>query len=531
MIGTTKRKAMIVLTLSLCFSAALLAAVPLVNCPPVYDPWYDVNDDGKIDLKDYFGVGKRYGSEGQNISKASIEYDSGWINITGMQGQSITIEHNLGITNWDDPKLMVDTTGKTRLDDTRLQRYMGLTQVGWSRAYGGARDYYAYALVRTADGMYALAGGTGSSGAQDFWLVKTNAGGSMEWNRTYGGTNDDYATALVQTIDGGYALAGHTTSYGAGGADFWLVRTGSAGNAQWNKTYGGTSDDVASSLVQTADGGYALAGSTISFGAGSSDFWLAKTDSNGNMQWNKTYGGAGYDFARSLVQTIDGGYALAGCTDTYGAGTQDFWLVKTDDSGNVQWNKTYGGASTDYATALVQTIDGGYALAGYTASYGAGKYSFWLVKTNAGGSMEWNRTYGGTNDDYATALVQTIDGGYALAGSTNSYGAGEYDFWLVKTDDNGNAQWDKTYGGISREWAHALVQTVDGGYALAGYTGTYGYPHWYNFWLVKTDAGGNFPNANTGLAWIYRSANTLTLYRGLADADWNYVRVRISKAK
>jgi hypothetical protein len=257
------------------------------------------------------------------------------------------------------------------------------------------------------------------------------------WSKTYGGTSNDEAHALVQTGDGGYALAGSTRSFGAGDNDFWLVKTDAAGNALWNKTYGGTYSDGAYALVQTGDGGYALAGYTDSYGAGNGDFWLVKTDADGTALWNKTYGGTGYDYGYSVVLTGDGGYALAGRTDSYGVGNGDFWLVKTDAAGNMEWNKTCGGTANDGAYALVQTGDGGYALAGYTWSFGAGRYDFWLVKTDAAGTVQWNRTYGGTSDDMASSVVQTSDGGYALAGRTDSYGAGNGDFWLVKTDADG----------------------------------------------------------------------------------------------
>jgi len=360
----------------------------------------------------------------------------------------------------------------------------------WNKTYGGMGDDEALSMVRSSDGGYALAGYANSSGAgdYDFWLVRTDSAGNALWNRTYGGTNTDQAYDLVQTVDGGYALAGVTLSFGfgAGKGDFWLVKTDASGNAQWNKTYGGTGRDGAyGGLVQTADGGYALAGYTNSFGAGSYDFWLVKTDASGTMQWNKTYGGTHEDVAYSLVQTADGGYALAGDTYSFGAGDCNSWLVKTGASGNAQWNKTYGGTNHDEVLALVQTGDGGYALAGYTDSFGAGFYDFWLVKTGASGNAQWNKTYGGTDYDEALALVQTEDGGYALAGLTSSFGAGSYDFWLVKTDASGNAQWNQTYGGTGGDYANALVQTLDGGYALAGLTDSCGAGS-YDFWLVKT---------------------------------------------
>ncbi len=256
---------------------------------------------------------------------------------------------------------------------------------------------------------------------------------AAELNKTYGGAGSDFALALVQTIDGGYALAGRTYSFGAGGSDIWLVKTDGFGNHLWNKTYGGTGDDRTSSLIQTADGGYALVGTTYSFGAGSSDIWLVKTDSAGNMVWNKTYGGTNEDWAYALIQAVDGGYTLIGETLSFGAGGSDVWLVRTDAFGNHLWNRTYGGTNVDGVFAFVQTTDGGYALAGHTNSFGAGSYDAWLVKTSADGSHEWNETYGGMDEDYACRLASTGYDGYVLAGSTKSFGAGSDDFWLFKT--------------------------------------------------------------------------------------------------
>jgi hypothetical protein len=206
------------------------------------------------------------------------------------------------------------------------------------------------------------------------------------WSKKYGGTDNDGALSVVQTSDGGYALTGYTYSYGAGDADVWLVKVDEYGNVQWNKTYGGTDNDGAFLVVQTADEGYAISGRTASFGSGNFDFWLVKADEYGNLQWNKTYGGAGEERALSVVQTADEGYALAGFTGSSGAGKLDVWLVKTDSAGNQLWNSTCGGTDNDRAQAAVQSNDGGYALAGYTCSYGAGDADFWLVKVQGGAS-------------------------------------------------------------------------------------------------------------------------------------------------
>jgi hypothetical protein len=207
----------------------------------------------------------------------------------------------------------------------------------------------------------------------------------LGWSKTYGGIGSDSVYSLVQTGDGGYAMLGGTDSYGAGNGDFWLIKTDSFGNAQWNKTYGGANWDGALAVVQTGDGGYALAGSTLSYGAGNNDFWLIKTDPSGNAQWNKTYGGTSNDYANSVVQTGDGEYALVGCTNSYGLGNGDFWFVKADADGNAQWNKTYGGTQQDWACSVIQTSDGGYALAGYIGSSGPAGSDGFLVKTDAYG--------------------------------------------------------------------------------------------------------------------------------------------------
>jgi len=340
----------------------------------------------------------------------------------------------------------------------------------WNKTYGGANYEYAGSAVQTSDGGYALAGETMSFGAghYDMWLVKVDSSGNEQWNKTYGGSEWDSASCIVETSDGGYALAGGTRSYGTGSSDdFWLVKVNSTGDMEWSRAYGGYDHERASCIVETSDGGYALTGS----GA-----WLVKVDSSGNHQWNKTYGGSAY----SVVETSDGGYALAGETD------YDMWLVKVDSSGNEQWNKTYGGEENDWASCVVETSDGGYALAGGTWSPETG-LDFWLVKANSTGHMEWNRTYdaGSDGEEGANSIVETSDGGYALVGSARwEMGEGWYDFWLVKVDWLGNMKWNKTYGGPAADWAESVVETSDGGYALFGDTDSFG-AGFHDFWLVK----------------------------------------------
>ena len=323
------------------------------------------------------------------------------------------------------------------------------------------------------------------------FLFVGSVGASEMWSQTYGNGKEG-TPSLVETSDGGFAIAGTTGSLGAGGNDFWLIKTDSYGNMEWNQTYGGAEHESAKKVIVTSDGGFALVGGTYSFGAGHEDFWLVKTDSYGNMEWNQTYGGPGSDFARSLIETSDGGYAIGGSFDpSYeDAFDCDSWLVKTDNYGNMQWNRTYSDLPLNYCSDLVETSDGGYLLAGTTGR----RYfeaNMWIIKTDEHGNMEWNQTYGGREDTESRSLVKTSDGGYAIAGIIKD-SFGHYDFWLVKTDGSGNMRWNQTYGGAGRETAHSLVVTSDGGYALAGVTsGGIGNQSYIDALMVKTDADGN----------------------------------------
>jgi len=496
-------------TLSFSFLASVTATLP-------YDPWIDFNDDGKIDIKDVAAAAARFGTSGTSLAKAYLAYDSDWVDITDKAGQYFNITHNLNSTD-----IIVDITGKTTLDRGAHQIHYGLTGYtsGWSKIYGGPSYDANTAMVHTVDGGYVLAGYTSAgAGGWDIWLVKTDWLGNMQWNRTYGTIISEVARSVVQTNDAGYAIAGGR------GQDFWLVKTDSNGNHQWNKSYGVYGWDEAFSVIQTNDQGYALVGYTENLGAGNYDWWLVKTDSSGIMQWNQTYGGTDREWVYCLIQTTDGGYAMTGYTNSSGAGYNDWWLVKTDSNGYMEWNKTYGGTNFDQAYCVIQTVDGGYAIIGDTSSFGAGTYDFWLVKTDSNGNHQWNKTYGGTSEDRASSVVQTTDGGYAIGGSTWSFGAGVTDFWFVKTDSSGSMQWSRTYGGKIHEYGGLVAQVRDGGYAIAGWTDSFDAGGSFDFWLVKTEA-------ESGLAWTDSMADTITLYRGATDSCWNYVRVRIWKIK
>ncbi len=346
----------------------------------------------------------------------------------------------------------------------------------WEKTFGGSSSDFANSVGQTTDGGYIMVGATDSYGAgsRDVYLIKTDASGNEEWEKTFGGSGWDFAYSVEQTTDGGYIMAGTTGSYGAGSYDVYLIKTDASGNKEWEKTFGGSGWDNAYSVEQTTDGGYIMAGTTDSYGAGWEDVYLIKADASGNEEWEKTFGGSSWDNAYSVEQTTDGGYIMAGNTGSYGAGSYDVYLIKTDASGNKEWAKTFGGSGWDDAYSVEQTTDGGYIMAGTTGSYGAGLEDVYLVKADASGDKEWEKTFGGSSSDFAYSVEQTTDGGYIMAGTTGSYGAGSYDVYLIKTDASGNKEWEKTFGGSSSDFAYSVGQTTDGGYIMAGTTDSYG---------------------------------------------------------
>ena len=382
----------------------------------------------------------------------------------------------------------------------------------WDKTYGSSKDDVVNPIIKTNDGSYVLSGYTKSKGAgeSDIWILKLDSKGNLLWNKTYGGSNFDEATSLIQTIDGGYAIAGYTAAKGEGGADVWIIKLDEQGNLgeitegksiftdtlimpeilTWAKTLGEIEDDRLYSLIQNDDGGYIVAGSITSKDAGSTDALVLKLDKESNIVWDDTYGKSDNDETiYSIIKTIDGNYMLGGITESEETG-KDFWLLKIDNQGNRLWDKTYGGNDYDEARSIIQTTDGGYAAAGYTESKGAGREDVWIIKVNSQGNIIWDKTYGGSKIDMVSSIIQTTDGGYIVAGSTASKGAGSLNFWILKLDEKGDLIWDRTFGGRGSEMSRSIIQTNDGGYAVAGYTSTKGFGL-SSFWILRIDEKGN----------------------------------------
>jgi hypothetical protein len=393
-------------------------------------------------------------------------------------------EYTIIVRVYEKTGLMTGVRIKIRIENTHY--------TGWQKTYGGSSDDAAWFIQQTNDGGYIVAGETNSFGAgrADVYVIKLDENGNMVWEKTYGGNDYDIAFSIQQTSDGGYIVAGRTNSFGTGDWDVYVIKLDENGNMVWEKTYGGNDYDIAFSIKQTKDGGYIVAGGTKSFGAGRADVYVIKLDENGNKIWEKTYGGSNDDLALSIQQTSDGGYIVAGETNFFGAEDWDVYVIKLDENGNMVWEKTYGGNDYDEAISIQQTSDGGYIVAGRTKSFGAGDYNVYVIKLDANGNELWEKTYGGSNDDLAFSIQQTKDGGYIVAGGTNSFGAGRADVYVIKFDENGNKIWEKTYGGSNDDLAFSIQQTKDGGYIVAGYTNSFGTGEG-DVYVIKLDENGN----------------------------------------
>jgi len=362
----------------------------------------------------------------------------------------------------------------------------------WFRHFGGTSNDFGIGVDPTSDGGFIVSGETYSfsNGGKDIAIYKLDSSGNKIWFKNYGGSSNETGYSIQQTSEGGYIVAGYTYSYTNGLNDFAIYKLNSSGNKVWFKHYGGTQNDYAYSIQQTSEGGYIVAGRTESYTYGDCDFAIYKLDSSGNKIWFKHYGGTDTDRGYSIQQTSDGGYIVAGDTKSYSYGGYDFAIYKLDSSGNKVWFKHYGGTNHDYGQSVQQVSDGGYILAGYTYSYTYGGTDFAIYKLDSNGNKVWFKHYGGTAGDFCQSIQQTSDGGYITAGYTSSYTYGGDDLAIYKLDSSGNKVWFKHYGGSYPDVGYSTRQALDGGYILVGSTQSYTFGE-NDIAVYKLDSNGN----------------------------------------
>jgi len=392
--------------------------------------------------------------------------------------------------------------------------------IEWQNTIGGDIGD-VLTITQTIESGYIIGGSSMSGisgdktednlGNNDYWIIKLNSLGFIDWQNTIGGSGPDDLYCVDQTIDGGYILGGSSRSpisgdkseaSIAGSYDYWIVKLDSLGNIVWQNTIGGAGDDILYGVSQTQDGGYFLAGysnspisgdKTDATFSGSQDYWVLKLDPIGNIIWQKDIGGSNTDLLRSAIQTSDAGYLIGGYSNSgisgdknepNISGSNDFWILKLDSSGLIEWQNTIGGSQEDWLYDLEETFDNGYLVGGLSNSgisgdkteINKGDYDFWVIKLDNSGNIQWQKTIGGSLSDVLNSLKQTQDEGYILGGYSSSGISGDkteanigfQDYWTIKLDNIGNILWQKTIGGWSNDVIQNIAQTLDNGYILGG---------------------------------------------------------------
>ena len=397
---------------------------------------------------------------------------------------------------------------------------------------------------------------------------------SVQWQNTLGSTSYEFLNTIDQTSDGGYIMGGYTDSNIGGdksenswGADdYWIVKMDNAGNIVWENTVGGGNYDKLYAVEETPDGGYIVGGQSLSGGGwgdksesnkGGYDYWIVKLDEDGVVEWDRSYGGLGNDQLYNVQPTSDGGYIIAGTSDSgisgdkteNRVGNSDYWIIKTDASGNIIWQNDIGGLMFDNVYSAYETADGGYILGGTSTSgisgdKTAGNYGvvdYWIVKLNSAGTVVWDKTIGGTLNDYLYAVIPTADGGSIACGMSESGLTGNktdntnglYDYWVVKLDNSGNITWQNSIGGTGNDYAfvNAIDQTSDGGYAIAGYSQslisgdkTEANTGSWDYWILKINSTGSilWQTVLGGVSGDYANAISATTDGGFIVGGFSY---------
>ncbi|MGD9401307.1 MAG: FlgD immunoglobulin-like domain containing protein [bacterium] len=357
----------------------------------------------------------------------------------------------------------------------------------WTRLIGTSNTDYGYSVKQTPDGGFIMTGLTHILGNADVYLLKTDANGDSLWSRIFGGPEEDVGNSVCVCEDGGYVIAGYTYSYGAGSCDLYLIRTDADGDTLWTKLYGAGGADRGNCVITTDEGGFLVAGSTNSWWY-RSEAWMLKTDADGDTVWTVRLGEVNNTYAHDAVETTLGGqtYSVGGvCRGLYTS--NNFYLIRLSEIGDTLWTGAYGSGGWEDCFGIDRTDDYGFLLAGTTNSITALNWDFYVIRADAGGDTLWHRVLGGSHYECAYSIKETSDGGCIVVGETESYGHGKPDAYVIKLDANGDSLWTRAYGSSSTDKAYEVQITSDGGYIVGGY----GYDFsggGYDFYLIRLGA-------------------------------------------
>ena len=394
------------------------------------------------------------------------------------------------------------TFGSIETDEVEYDNYVNWTitkavqSIKWAKAFGGSAYDDAWAVEVAPNGDIVVVGYTESFGDSngDVWILRLDENGNIKWQKAYGGSDWDVARGVAIAQNGDIIVVGRTYSFGNGSSDAWVLRLDENGNIKWQKTYGGGSIDGAWAVTVADNGDIIVVGFTQSFGAGSSDVWVLRLDENGNVIWQKAYGGVHQDEAYGVTIAPNGDIIVVGWVGGLGAGSWDAWVLRLDANGNVKWQKAFGESDDDEAWAVTVADNGDIIVVGYTRSFGAGSYDVWVLRLDENGNVKWQKAYGGSDWDGVWDVKTVSNGDIVIAGYTNSFGAGDYDIWILRLDENGNIKWQKAYGGIGDDEATGLAIADNGDIIVVGFTNSFGAGD-YDIFVLRLDGNGD-TNAN-----------------------------------
>ena len=344
---------------------------------------------------------------------------------------------------------------------------------------------------QTSDNGYIIVGHTNINlNGKDVLLIKTNSLGDTIWSKTFGGSEYDTGFDVKETSDNGYIIIGSTNIFGEG-SDVYLIKTDSLGNELWSNAIGGPYNDLGLSIQQTSDDGYIITGETTIVSQGNSDLFLIKTNEFGDVEWTRNYGGSGVERGNSIIITNDNCYVICGYTTSNSYGTLDVFLLKTDFTGDTIWTKAYGGTDLDCGMSVKQTNDYGFILSGYTKSFGAGDVDLYIIKTNDSGDTLWTRTYGGEGYDISCSVDITAENDFIIAGYGESFGSESIDVYLMKVNSLGDLLWTQIFEREYIDYGNSVQLTDDGGYVIVGTTFYEKFGSLYSdIYFIKTDGFG-----------------------------------------
>ena len=401
----------------------------------------------------------------------------------------------------------------------------------WIRAYGSRLYEKANAIGGYADGGCIVVGETSSfaSGGHDIWIIRVNKEGNPIWQKVYGGLKQETANAVIATGDGGALVVGTTESFGSGGRDALAMKINAKGEIEWQKCYGGTGYDLAKTVVADPTGGYIVTGTSDSFGEGSDNVWVFKINTAGVMVYQNVYGGDNWDEANALLCTPDGGLLIVGSTRSWGAGQKDILVVKTTKDGSIEWQKAFGGKGQDVGASVQMSTNGGFIVMGTTESFGEGASDVWIASLKKDGTLEWQKTIGGTGADSAAASARYVSGSIAIVGNSTSFSDGNSDLWLIRISAKGDIEWQKRYGGNNSEYGSGINTAGDDGSFVSGVSWSMG-SSGSVFYVLKPDNAGN-PLGKSTSAQLKPAAAVVVntaLRKGVSDAVASDIALRIS---